>query len=77
MRLHNKVWLWWGRYWAVQFYRNRYISLGVHIDFQRPYVDVHLLWLIVSLGDNPVITNEEDRLRSSCRGFLFEGDPRL
>jgi hypothetical protein len=77
MRLHQKVWLWWGSWWAVQLYRNRYVSLGVHVDFRRPYVDLHLGWLIISLGRNPVITNERDRLRGSCRGLLFREDPVL
>lgn len=77
MRLHQKVWLWWGPWWAVQLYRGAYVSLGLHLDFRRPYVDLHLGWIIVSIGRNPVVTNERDRLRGSCRGFLFPKDPVL
>lgn len=77
VRLHRKVWLCWGEGWAVQLYRGWYCSLGLHVDFQRPYLDVHFGWLIVSVGRNAVITNERDRLRGSCRGFLFREDPLL
>jgi hypothetical protein len=76
-RYHSKIWLLWGKGWAVQLYRNRYLSLGVHVDWGRPYMDLHIGWLIVSLGDNPVITNAEDEHRHSCRGLLFRGDPLL
>lgn len=75
--MHRKVWLWWGRYWAAQVYLARYVSIGVHVDFAMPYLDLHFLWVIASVGRNPVITNERDRLRGSCRGFLFRDDPVL
>ena len=42
-----------------------------------PYVDLHFLWLIVSIGRNPVVTNERDRYKGSCRGFLFRDSPLL
>lgn len=71
MRLHRKVWLWHGSWWAVQLYVNRYVSLGFHIDFQRPLIDLHLGWLIVALGRRPEITLEAEAQRQSCRGFLF------
>lgn len=77
MRRHRKVWLWWGRWWAVQFYAAPYLSVGIHFDFAMPYMDVHFLWLIASIGRNPVVTNEEDRHKGSCRGFLFRDDPLL
>jgi len=77
VRIHRKIWLWWGDWWAVQLYAARYVSLGVHIDFAMPYFDIHFLWLIVSVGRNPVITNERDRLRGSCRGFMFPDNPVL
>lgn len=71
MRAHRKVWLWGGKYWAVQLYRNWYVSLGVHIDFRRPYLDLHLLWFIVSIGHEPYRTERVDKHRHSCRGFGF------
>lgn len=76
-RLHRKVWLWTAPGIAVQVYRERYLSLGIHIDFARPYVDLHILWLIVSLGRQPWLTDARDRHRHSCRGFLFADDPIL
>ena len=77
MRIHKKVWLWWGPRWALQFYRNKYVSFGIHLDFFRLYIDIHFLWFILSFGDNPVITSENERFRGCCRGFLFEDDPIL
>lgn len=76
-RLHKKVWLAWGKYWAVQVYRGPYFSLGLHIDFRKPYMDVHFWWVIASVGREPVMTAERDRHRTSCRGFLFKDDPVL
>jgi hypothetical protein len=73
VRIHRKVWLWHGDWWAVQLYANKYVSVGLHIDFARPYVDLHLAWIIASIGSRPVITNAVDRLRHTCRGFLFDG----
>ena len=72
MRLHRKIWLWHGSWWAVQLYVAPYLSAGLHIDLLRPYLDVHAGWLIVSIGSRPVITNAVDRYRHSCRGFLFD-----
>lgn len=77
MRVHRKVWLWFGPRWAVQLYLAPYISLGVHIDLRRPYIDLHLLWLIVSLGADAVLTPHKDRYRWSCRGFVMPDDPVL
>lgn len=77
MRVHRKVWLWWGTGWAVQLYRAPYISLGIHVDFRRPYVDLHVGWFIFSVGNRPISTDERDRKRHTCRGFLFADDPVL
>lgn len=76
-RLHRKVWIAWGPCWAAQIQAGWHFSLGVHLDVRHPYLDLHIGWLIVSIGRNPVVTNERDRLRGSCRGFLFRGDPLL
>lgn len=71
------MWLWWGSWWAIQFYWARCLSLGGHLDWERGYVDLHAAWFTFSLGRNPVVTNERDRLRGSCRGFLFRDSPLL
>lgn len=75
MRVHRKVWLWWGKWWAAQLYVNAYLSLGVHVDFRRPYLDLHFLWLSVSVGNNPIFTDEADWKRNSCRGFVTNDRP--
>lgn len=72
MRMHRKVWLWWGSWWALQLYMNRYLSLGIHLDWGRPVLDLHLGWLIASIGAHPVQTEPEDAQRHSCRGFLIQ-----
>jgi hypothetical protein len=41
MRMHRKVWVWWGRGWAAQYYRAACASFGVHLDYRRGLVDVH------------------------------------
>lgn len=71
MRLHRKVWLWHGRWWAVQLYVNRYLSVGLSIDWHRPLLDCYLGWFTVALGYRPEITLEADAQRQSCRGFLI------
>lgn len=42
MRVHRKVWLWWGRWWALQFYRAPCASFGAHVDPRHPLLDIHL-----------------------------------
>jgi hypothetical protein len=53
-------------------YVNRYVSLGIHFDWGRPMLDLHLGWLIVAIGSRPSITSNLDRFRESCRGFTFD-----
>ena len=78
MRLHRKVWLWWGKGWAVQLYRAAYLSVGIHVDLRRPLLlDVHFGWLIIALGVKAVETLPIDRHRHTCRGFLFADSPVL
>jgi len=28
-----------------------WISLGFHIDFSRPYLDIHFIWWIITIGN--------------------------
>jgi hypothetical protein len=70
-RLHRKIWLWSGEWWALQLYINRYLSVGVHVDCQRPLIDIHAGWFILALGRRPEITLDADAQRQSCRGFLI------
>lgn len=70
--MHKKVWLWWGSWWAVQIQRGQYCSLGVHLDWGKPYLDLHFFWLIASVGNNPVMTHLRDKHRGSSRGMFTE-----
>jgi hypothetical protein len=72
MRLHRKVWVWYGAWWAVQLYVNRYVSLGVHLDWRRPVLDLHLGWFIVAVGVLPALTPAAEAQRHTCRGFLID-----
>lgn len=77
LRHYRDVWLWWGKWWAVQFWPGPYISFGLHLDPRRPLLDLHLVWLIVAIGPEAHITGQRDRHRQSCRGFLFSDSPLL
>lgn len=77
MRLHRKVWLWYGPWWAFQIQRGQYVSAGIHVDWGKPYVDVHFGWGILSVGKNPVMGHWQDRTRGSCRGMLRPDVPVL
>lgn len=77
MRIHRKVWLWHGRWWAVQLQWGRYFSIGAHLDLAKPYLDLHFAWFIISIGNNPVMGHWQDRLRGSCRGMLRPETPIL
>ena len=71
MRLHRKVWIWYGRYWAVQLVWLPWeFGLGVWMEPRRPLVDFHLLWFTVSFGERPVLTDEWQNRTHSGRGFL-------
>ena len=72
MRVHRKIWLWHGHWWAVQLYCNHYVSLGDHFDWHQPLFYLHMGWFIVALGHRPEITPAADRRKQSCRGFLIE-----
>ena len=72
MRVHRKVWLWIGRGWALQRYVSSYVSLGIHWDYGRGVLDLHLGRFILALGPHPELTPYADRARASCRGFLID-----
>lgn len=75
--VRGRVWVVWGRWWAVQVYWYPCASLGIHLDLGRPLVDLHLLIVTVALGTAAHITAQRDRHRHTCRGFLFADDPVL
>ena len=76
MRLHRKVWLWWGRWWAVQLtLMADEWSAGVRLNVPRPMLDIYLGPLTIAFGRHAVYTDPRTREWDSCRGLLFEGDP--
>jgi hypothetical protein len=75
-RLHAKVRLWWGRWWAVQFVTVDWLSLGVHVEPRRPLVDLFLGPLTVALGRHPALTDPRLAHRHASRGFFIGGYPQ-
>lgn len=69
-----------GRWWALQWRFDHCYSFGVHIDLMRrphaivgsfgPYIDFHLLVIILSIGNNPAHSGELERCISVSRGGL-------
>ena len=54
--------IWYGRWWMVQYVLDWTFSLGLHIDPMRrgqddhaygPYLDLHLVFVNISLGNHP------------------------
>lgn len=72
MRIHRKVWLWWGRWWAIQWvWLHDEVSLGVRCNWRRPLVDVYCGPLTIAVGRHAVYTDPRTRTWDSCRGMLF------
>jgi len=72
MRLHKKVWLWWGRWWAVQFTNEWFeIAPGIRVNFKRPMVDIYTGPLTIAFGRHAVYTDPRTRTWDSCRGMIF------
>lgn len=71
-----------GRWWAIQWMLGPWLSIGVHVDGGRhvdshgrrfgPYVDIHLISLIVSFGVGPAYSGELERALSISRGGLTD-----
>lgn len=70
-----------GSWWALQWCADGWLSLGLHVDPRTrrhartglvygPYLDLHLLIVIVSLGRRPQLSGELERSVSVSRGGL-------
>jgi hypothetical protein len=74
--MHRKVWLAWGRWWAVQVvFPVPELALGIHIEPRRPLLDVYLPWLTLAIGKHPLLTDPRTKHRHSCRGFVMAEVP--
>jgi hypothetical protein len=77
MRLHRKVWLWWGRWWAVQYLDTRdEVSLGFRFNWRHWLLDFYFGPLTIAFGKHPEITDLSEAQRRCCRGFLI-GDRKV
>lgn len=78
MRVHRKVWLWWGKYWAVQLMKVfDEFSLGIRINFRQPVVDLYIGPLTIAVGWMPSMTHPLFAGCQSCRGFIITDRPVL
>lgn len=69
-----------GRWWMVQWQFASWLSFGVHMDFATriisadhkygPYIDLHLGFVIISIGRNPVYSGVLQRSVGCSRGGL-------
>lgn len=73
-RLHSKIWLAWGRWWAIQIVFAFELALGIAFHWRRPMLDIYLGPVTIAFGRNAVLTNQHERLRGRCRGFVFVGE---
>jgi hypothetical protein len=74
-RLHRKVFIAWNSWAAVQVVFRVEIALGVAVHWDRPMIDFYLGPVTIALGRTPVLTNQHERLRGRCRGFIIAGSP--
>ena len=75
MRLHRKVWLWCGRWWAVQRDLSGHeITLGGRLNWRRPLFDLYVGPWTFAVGRHAVYTDPRTRHWDSCRGMLFPDD---
>ena len=74
-RMHRKVWLYWGRWWAVQWMGLwDEASLGIRLNWRRPLLDLYGGPLTIAFGRHAVYTDPRTRHWDSCRGMLFPDD---
>lgn len=71
-----------GRWWAFQWDLNRPFAVGLHLEHRSlpsghpehpvfgPHLDVHLPFVIVSVGRHPIYTLREDAERTYARGGI-------
>lgn len=74
-RQHRKVWLAWGRWWAIQVIWLPEFSFGIRVEPRRPLVDVFLGVATIAVGRHPVLTDPRTMHRHSGRGLLYPDDP--
>lgn len=48
---------------SIQEIKGPWISIGVHIDFQRPHIHIHFLWWIVTIGHDYHVNTQKDGVK--------------
>jgi hypothetical protein len=74
-RLHKKVWIAWGRWWAVQGVWMLELSFGFRIEPRRPLLDLFLGPLTIAVGNHPVLTDPRMNQHHGGRGFVNADPP--
>lgn len=70
-RIHRKVFLVYNRWFALQLVTMPEIALGFAFHWCGPMLDLYLGPLTIGIGRNAVLTDQHERLRGRCRGFLI------
>ena len=74
-----------GKWWMIQWAFDSWISLGIHIDFKHriasvtgegygPYIDFHIGFIIVSLGNKPYYSSVISANCIGRGGAITDGD---
>lgn len=77
-----------GSWWMVQVVFDGWLSFGIHIDYKHrrdawghtygPYIDFHLLKMILSIGYHPYLSTDLERVSSYSRGGAhYNGEGRV
>lgn len=70
--IHRKVYLVWGRWWAIQVVVwIPEFSFGFHIEPLRPLLDIYLPWVTIAIGRHPVQSDDRYQHLHCGRGFLY------
>ena len=65
--------LWYDRrrkFWMVQLVVGWQLSFGIHVDFQRRYLDLHFFWFTFSIGYHAPYSGYLDSIRWDSRGGI-------
>jgi hypothetical protein len=73
MRIHKKVYIWWGSWWAIQFVNQFEWSFGFRIEWRRPLLDIFFGPFTFAIGKHPALTHPIENTRHGGRGF-FNGE---
>jgi hypothetical protein len=75
VRIHRKVFLWWGRWWACQAMLVPELSLGVRVEWRTPLLALFVGPVTLLIGNYPVLRDVAGSQRYGAVGFIVKGTP--